>query len=748
MIQERGVWPRHRPSAVFWAPAGAKKTGLSNLMHQVDTLLGGITARIKLCDGSHLNVVDNSDLIDFISHPTWFEGDEVALPRGDRLCLLGELTGRSPKGAGMQSLDWIRSLRMWSSLSLWRQRNMSLSQKELALNQTRWQLTTMTAMTILRAPGSFLAANQMKVIQNIHNNCGRPSKEEFLRAHRLSHARPEVLNCVRREFECPACSAKGHLPKPRLPAVLPPTFRFNEMLGVDLFEIESPDGSKITFCNLVCWGTLYQLCIPVPDKTAATVAKCITERWIQYFGPPLVMIADQGKEFVGTQFKEVTNANSIFLHIIDVRAPWQNGRTERHGGIYKNIFELARWLHSPSGPAALQRLAMECNAAKNRLSNRSGYSPLQRVFGIGHRLLSDLTSDDIYAPEPIHDLAATDASFEESRQIRDAAMKAHAEVSIRDRIEDSVRARPRTPTVLRADDVIMVWKKNQPSKRGRWVGPGVCIGTHRGSVWVNMRGSLWKCSQLQCKLATMKAEFQEFPGRRVYSDIEREGVPPKDVDRPQAAPRAVEEEEDIASALLLTVPLLTSSPPSLPEIDRESQQSLREALQSENAASSVPPSSFSPPNSDRLHSDAPPKNDTLASETEKQKQRVQTRESDHPMDRQEQHTSPEELTAGWSPSNQMRERHHEVADEPPAQRPRLESPASAIRWSRTAESGHWTPVTGSDAEEHLWVETDPEMLWRQQVDDRIWENIGKPVRRFQEEWSDLVGSHMIISLRT
>ena len=126
----------------------------------------------------------------------------------------------------------------------------------------------------------------------------------------------------------------------------------------------------------------------------------------------MVIIADQGKEFVGTQFKEFTNANSILLHIIDVRAPWQNGRTERHGDIYKKIFERARWLHSPSSSVALQRLAMECNAAENRLSNRSGYSPLQRVFGIGHRLPAELTSDDMYGPDP--------------RQIREAAMKAHA----------------------------------------------------------------------------------------------------------------------------------------------------------------------------------------------------------------------------------------------------------------------------------------------------------------------------------
>ena len=113
-------------------------------------------------------------------------------------------------------------------------------------------------------------------------------------------------------------------------------------------------------------------------------------------------------------------------------------------------------MHTPSSPAAFKQLAMECNAAKNRLSNRSGYSPLQRVFGIGHRLPADLTSDDVYAPDPIYDLAATDTSFEEARKMREAALKAHAEVSIRDRNEDSVRARSRTPTVLRADDVILV----------------------------------------------------------------------------------------------------------------------------------------------------------------------------------------------------------------------------------------------------------------------------------------------------
>ena len=37
--------------------------------------------------------------------------------------------------------------------------------------------------------------------------------------------------------------------------------------------------------------------------------------------------------------------------------------------------------------------------------------PLQRVFGIGHRLPADLTSDDVYAPDPVYDLARSPVRF-------------------------------------------------------------------------------------------------------------------------------------------------------------------------------------------------------------------------------------------------------------------------------------------------------------------------------------------------
>ena len=83
----------------------------------------------------------------------------------------------------------------------------------------------------------------------------------------------------------------------------------------------------------------------------------------------------------------------------------------------------------------------------------------------------------------------------------------------------------------------------------------------------------------------MKAEFQEFPGRRVYTDVEREGIPPSDADKQPVAPRGIQEEEDRNSALVPMLSQVTSPPPSLPELDSESRHSLREALQGERASS-------------------------------------------------------------------------------------------------------------------------------------------------------------------
>ena len=178
-IRERGIWSRHRSLAVFWSPSSARDRSCEfNVLGQ-DTLLGGAIERVKLDDGSYLNVLDDSDLADFIHHHAWFEGDEVALPREDRENLLGNLTGQTPKKRRVtQSRSDLEVLSAACSFPI------ETEQHELDpdCNGADEMVTDETPLddenggdteTIVQKP---LTSSQKKVIQNIHNNCGHPSK--------------------------------------------------------------------------------------------------------------------------------------------------------------------------------------------------------------------------------------------------------------------------------------------------------------------------------------------------------------------------------------------------------------------------------------------------------------------------------------------------------------------------------------------------------------------------------------------
>ena len=139
---------------------------------------------------------------------------------------------------------------------------------------------------------------------------------------------------------------------------------------------------------------------------------------------------------MGTQFKEFTNANSILLHIIDVRAPWQNGRIERHGDILQKDFR-----------------ARSLDALSERLcgTSASGYGMLccQESTVQPFRLLSPSASVRNWTPSS------------RKLMLRCPSVTASKTQLVLD-------PGPRRSCGL----TISSWcgKTNLPSKRGRWVG--------------------------------------------------------------------------------------------------------------------------------------------------------------------------------------------------------------------------------------------------------------------------------------
>ena len=213
-------------------------------------------------------------------------------------------------------------------------------------------------------------------------------------------------------------------------------------------------------------------------------------------------------------------------------------------------------------------------------------------------------------------------------------------------------------------------------------------------------------------------------------------LPPKSPE--VSAPRTVQEEEDRTSALVPTLPLVTSPFPSLPEPSQFSSESVLVPSDVSSYLESDRSHQTTSQNSRNQSWSMPP--DVLSREMGENAQNVRALESVYPMDHQElnvQRQPSEELTLERQWSNQTRERTIERAEEPPTQRPRLENPASSIRWSRVDDPGRWVPATTLEDEEDMWTETDREVLWQKQVDDHIWKNNGQPACLCQEEWDEL-----------
>ena len=162
--------------------------------------------------------------------------------------------------------------------------------------------------------------------------------------------------------------------------MVPRSFRFNEVVGLDCFHVVDGTGVQRHLLSMVCWGThlhMVEVLDGPPDQQRCLEA--FRKTWCRHFGTPQFIITDQGPEF-GREFQEYFEERGCLQHRIDSRSPWQNGRTERHGGIWKATYFKAAEMTYPINESDFKELVDQVTESKNRYSNRSGYSPHQRVF--------------------------------------------------------------------------------------------------------------------------------------------------------------------------------------------------------------------------------------------------------------------------------------------------------------------------------------------------------------------------------
>ncbi|CAK9005569.1 Retrovirus-related Pol polyprotein from transposon RE2 (Retro element 2) (AtRE2) [Includes: Protease RE2 [Durusdinium trenchii] len=199
-------------------------------------------------------------------------------------------------------------------------------------------------------------------------------------------------------------------------------------------------------------------------------------------------------------------SHGIVTHQIAARAPWQQGKTERHGAHYKDLLEKARAEAVASSEDELRRLMQEVEMVKNRLQ---------------------LVTDDM----------------ERQLERRRVAQKAFVEHN--ETVKKAFRARSRPPQEFSAGDYVYVYRVPHQRKRRvggpdfvdratakpYWVGPGTVISIEGASLWISMFGELWKTAREQCIEVIMQdckellEEYRKRSNRAGFKDLTQEPWP-------------------------------------------------------------------------------------------------------------------------------------------------------------------------------------------------------------------------------
>ena len=381
---------------------------------------------------------------------------------------------------------------------------------------------------------SRLAPDLKREVYRIHRNLGHPERASFARALKHAGAREDVLKYVKQEFECPICCARKR-PASHRPAHVVRAMPFNDVLGVDLIFYR-----KKVLLNMLDWGTNFQVVKEIVDKTAESVVQALLQEWFAHYGVPRLIIADQGKEFINSKFCDVVSDAGAIIHFTDVRSPWQNARTEKAGGLFKERLAKICDEALAEGEEEFSLAVSEAVFAHNRYADKSGFSPQQRVFGSNLRLPSTMIAEDYIDAELLAN-PQTDY-MKRAQEIREIAAKAWVSRQDIESVKRAAKANTRTADAkdFVPGEVVYVWR-DTASFTG-WSGPGLVIATSSNgrSLWISVRGYLVKASREQVRSATSEESLGvelaqvlsaqmldqlEHGNLRNYKDVQCEGGP-------------------------------------------------------------------------------------------------------------------------------------------------------------------------------------------------------------------------------
>ena len=346
-----------------------------------------------------------------------------------------------------------------------------------------------------------------QLVRRAHEGLGHPSNDRLARILRNAKASPEAIKLAK-DYSCSVCE-KHQKVRPARNAAPPRMLQVNEAVGVDTVYLAHPDGKNRMALNIVDWASRFQMIVPLQRHTPGAARQGYLQ-WTKLFGPPEKLYTDLGKEFQGA-FELGAEMDSTYIEPGALEMPTQRSITERAGKTFKEVFSRACVHYECTTHEEWLQLVDTANMTCNRLLNKSGYSPIQRVLGYSPRIPGGMLSGGGGDMATLSH-SGGDVQIQQAQQMRLAAAKAFHEADCSQALKNALHAGPRPPRDFEPGQLVYFWRKgtDRPKKDSYiyWKGPArVVLTAPPSTVWINYKGYVVKAAPEHLRHATEEERF-------------------------------------------------------------------------------------------------------------------------------------------------------------------------------------------------------------------------------------------------
>ncbi|CAL1153804.1 unnamed protein product [Cladocopium goreaui] len=183
-----------------------------------------------------------------------------------------------------------------------------------------------------------LSTEQRQQLIRMHNNLGHPDSTLLGNVLKDQKWPPEAIEGIK-DMHCSACFERQ---KPRLarPSHLGEPRQFNDLVAIDSIKWTNAQGQSYLFYHIIDTSSNYHVAIPCEHRpNSEQLALLFTKYWINWAGPPKMLLHDSAGEFCSEEFARYLQGYDIRSSTIPAEAHWQLGRCERHGAILQAMLE-------------------------------------------------------------------------------------------------------------------------------------------------------------------------------------------------------------------------------------------------------------------------------------------------------------------------------------------------------------------------------------------------------------------------